>query len=167
MARDLAEYTWWYGGSSQEEYEAERELVGEPYDPEEEDHGYTPEGFDQAFPEWMFRNPGSIQTLNDEQLLALKADHAENGRKAVELFCESLPGQYRAVLMDIQMPVMNGLEMIEKIREIYDGKKRIIVITGYMDDEHYTDMADVYLYKPLNLQHLIDAIEGLLPTLRK
>lgn len=78
MARDLAEYTWWYGGSSQEEYEAERELVGEPYDPEEEDHGYTPEGFDQAFPEWMFRNPGSIQTLNDEQLLALKADHAES-----------------------------------------------------------------------------------------
>ena len=78
MARDLAENTWWYGGSSQEEYEAERELVGEPYDPEEEDHGYTPDGFDQAFPEWMFRNPGSIQTLNDEQLLALKADHAES-----------------------------------------------------------------------------------------
>lgn len=89
---------------------------------------------------------------------------AENGAEGLELIKDYNPD---IIITDIEMPVMNGLEMIEKIREIYDGKKRIIVITGYMDDEHYTDMADVYLYKPLNLQHLIDAIEGLLPTLRK
>ena len=78
MARDTATNTWWYGVDSQEDYLAEREACEEPFDPEEEDASYTPDGFDQSFPEWMFSNTDSVQTLNAEQLLALKSDHQES-----------------------------------------------------------------------------------------
>jgi two-component system sensor histidine kinase/response regulator len=43
-------------------------------------------------------------------------DTAENGREGVQKFMDSAPGTYDAVLMDIRMPVMNGIEAAKQIR---------------------------------------------------
>ncbi|MCI8624564.1 MAG: response regulator [Provencibacterium sp.] len=45
-------------------------------------------------------------------------DIYENGRLAAEAFEKSSPGQYQLILMDVQMPVMNGYEATKAIREL-------------------------------------------------
>ena len=89
---------------------------------------------------------------------------ASNGEEGLELVKQYDP---EVIVTDIEMPVMNGLDMIKKIRELYDDKKKVIVITGYMDDEHHTDLADAYLYKPINLSRLVATIEELLSKQNK
>ena len=84
---------------------------------------------------------------------------AANGAEGLETFKQVRPD---IVVTDLEMPIMSGLEMIEKIREISGRDYPIIVITAYKDDEHYTPLADGYIYKPIRLEELENMIITLL-----
>lgn len=76
---------------------------------------------------------------------------AENGKKGLEFVEQHKPDM---VITDIEMPVMNGLEMIHHIRQRFGAETPIIVVTAYQDEEHFTDLADGYIYKPIEAQEL-------------
>lgn len=64
------------------------------------------------------------------EVIGYRAAFASDGQAAVEMFA---PGKYHAILMDMQMPVVDGLEATKKIREIErlaGGHVRIIALTA-------------------------------------
>ncbi len=83
---------------------------------------------------------------------------ANNGEEAVEIIASGI--HVDLVLMDIQMPVMNGLDATRKIREIEDAARRlpIIAMTGAaMDAERvraYESGMDALIAKPFSLERL-------------
>ncbi len=63
----------------------------------------------------------------------LLVDHAENGQVCLDKLLSKKPGYYDAILMDIRMPVMNGLETTEYIRGLNRKYKDIPIIAMTAD----------------------------------
>ena len=96
-------------------------------------------------------------------------DTAENGKIAVEKVSSSKPGDYDAVLMDIQMPVMNGYEATKKIRELRDPKLAKIPIIAMTANAFSEDVQaakdagmDSHIAKPLDVQKMIETLTEVL-----
>lgn len=109
--------------------------------------------------------------LNAEIILELlkdcgyEADHAENGRLALERFAESEVGYYGVVLMDLLMPEMNGFEAAKAIRALpRDDAKSVKIIAcsanSSPDDRQKAIASGMQelIAKPLEMRKLIDAI---------
>ena len=107
--------------------------------------------------------------MNILSLRDMEADHAENGRIAVDMFAQSAEGTYAAVLMDIRMPVMDGLEAAAAIRALDrpDAKSiPIIALTANAFDEDVQRSLQVgmnaHLSKPVESEHLFETLEQLI-----
>ncbi len=94
-------------------------------------------------------------------------DIAENGAEAVKKVKNSAPGTYDLVLMDIQMPVMNGYEATEQIRALEDpalAKIRILAMTANAFDEDRKQALkcgmDGFLSKPIVMEELIRTLQN-------
>jgi len=93
---------------------------------------------------------------------------AENGKEAVEQYCEHKPD---VVLMDISMPVMNGVDAMNQIRELTndeEGQLPIIAITAGGHAGSRNDLIDKgfseYIQKPFRKEELIRKIAMFLPV---
>lgn len=89
----------------------------------------------------------------------------ENGQMAVERFAASKEGEFDAILMDVQMPVMNGYDATRAIRALKRGDARkipIIAMTAnaFAEDEKEALNAgmDVHLAKPIDIDLLKQVI---------
>ena len=99
-----------------------------------------------------------MDTLEMENV---KADHAENGRIALELFEKSAPGTYAAILMDIRMPEMDGLEATAAIRALDREDARQIPIIAMTANAFEEDVQrslqagmNAHLNKPVESEQL-------------
>ncbi len=106
-----------------------------------------------------------IATIILEQY-GLTVDRALNGQEGVEKVRESGAGYYSAVLMDIQMPVMNGLEAARAIRTLEGGRRGslpIIAMSANAYDEDVRDCQeagmDAHLAKPFDPEDLARVLE--------
>jgi len=106
------------------------------------------------------------------QLISMEGaqiDHAANGRIAVEMFAGSEIGYYDAVLMDVRMPEMDGLEATAAIRAMDRsdaGRIPIIAMTANAFDEDVQRSLQVgmnaHLSKPVEPEHLYQTLEELI-----
>lgn len=97
------------------------------------------------------------------------AERAENGRVALEMFEKSEPGRYSAILMDIRMPEMDGLEAAEAIRALdREDAKRIPIIAltanAFDEDVKMSLQAgmNAHLSKPVDPDHLFRTLGELI-----
>ena len=93
-------------------------------------------------------------------------DTAENGAEAVEKIKNSTPEDYDLVLMDVQMPVMNGYEATKQIRALDDPALSgitVLAMTANAFDEDRKKVLecgmDGFLSKPIIIEELIDTLQ--------
>lgn len=79
-----------------------------------------------------------IQSLLEEQ--GVTSDRAENGRECIEKLCAAAPGTYDAILMDLQMPEMGGIEATKRIRKLPDKRLARIPIIAMTADAFAEDV---------------------------
>ena len=99
------------------------------------------------------------------QMKQIQVESVENGLRAVEAFTSSLPKHYDGILMDIQMPVMNGYEACEKIRTSKHEDAQSIPIIAMTADAFTTDVAKArnvgmndHIAKPINMERLLEVL---------
>ena len=92
-------------------------------------------------------------------------DTAENGQEAVDLVAASAPDYYDLVLMDIQMPVMDGHEATRRIRNLKDkelAKVPVVAMTANAFDEDRKAAKECgmngFISKPINMQEVVQAL---------
>ncbi|MCM1103764.1 MAG: response regulator [Clostridium sp.] len=113
--------------------------------------------------------------MNQEIAVAILGDAgfttevAENGRVAVEMLSRSEPGYYQLVLMDVQMPEMDGYEATAQIRKLKDPKLSNIPIIAMTANAFEEDKQEAlrsgmngHIAKPINIQELFQTLDSVL-----
>ena len=98
----------------------------------------------------------------------MECDRAENGRIAYEMFRDSEPDTYEAILMDIRMPVMDGLEAAAAIRSLDRADAHTIPIIALTANAFDEDVQlslqagmNAHLAKPVEAELLVQTLEEL------
>lgn len=108
-------------------------------------------------------NAQIVKGVLEKQGMAV--DLAENGREGVELFARSGVGEYAAVLMDVNMPVLDGLGAAREIRALGRADAAsvpMIAMTAddaqqFVDDAYAAGM-DAFTTKPIVPKQLFELL---------
>ena len=115
--------------------------------------------------------------LNREILREILTDHglaveeAGNGSEAVTIVAEREPAWFDFILMDIQMPHMNGYEATKKIRALDDAEKANLPIIAMTANAFEEDKQNAYkagmnghIAKPIDVDKLFETLAEVLKT---
>lgn len=99
------------------------------------------------------------------ELEDVQTEHAENGQIAVEMFEQSEEGYYDVVLMDLRMPVMDGLEATRRIRALDRADAKQVPILALTANAYESDVKqsleagmNAHMAKPTDANQLYDTI---------
>lgn len=111
-------------------------------------------------------NAEIAQTLLEDK--GIKVTWAKDGLEAVMMVKENAMDCFDCILMDIQMPRMNGFEACKVIRSLPDDRSKlpIIALTANVFEEDRKDCLDAgmseHVSKPIEIQSLLQTIESVL-----
>ena len=103
-------------------------------------------------------NQEIIKGLLDDECFNI--DTVQNGKDAVEKIVQNST-EYHLILMDMKMPIMNGMEASQKIRQINKTIPIIALTANALDSDKklaYTIGINDYLHKPIDIEILYDLI---------
>lgn len=130
---------------------------------QKEDNGQEEEG-SFAGRHFLVAEDNEINAEIIEELLDIEeatCEIVENGQLAVERFEQSAPGDYDAILMDVQMPVMNGYEATRAIRNLEREDSKFILIVAMTANAFAEDVKDAmdagmdaHIAKPVDMELL-------------
>lgn len=93
--------------------------------------------------------------------------HVWNGKEAVESFASAGPGGYDLILMDVQMPEMDGLEAVQAIRGSGQGDAQKVPVIALTANAFSSDMEEAlecgmndFLAKPIDFEQMYRTIAG-------
>ena len=99
------------------------------------------------------------------QMYDITCDRAENGSVCVEKFQSAVPGSYDAILMDMQMPVMNGLQATSILRSLGEGDAHTVPIIAMTANAFKEDVQrclnagmNAHLSKPVDVAQLLETL---------
>lgn len=108
----------------------------------------------------------AVTILSD---MGFVVDGVNNGEEAVESFCQSSPGTYQAVLMDLQMPIMDGYQASRAIRSSAHPQAEAIPIIALTANAFAQDVAkslaagmNEHISKPIDYEHLLRVLQHLI-----
>lgn len=100
------------------------------------------------------------------QMHGLLVDQAVNGLLALEMFRDSMHGDYDCILMDVRMPVMDGYEATRAIRALEREDAKSIPIVALSANVFATDLGKAHdagmnehVSKPIDIIHLMDVLQ--------
>ena len=99
--------------------------------------------------------------------LEIEFDEVENGKEAIDAIQEK---DYDLVLMDIEMPVMNGLETTVYIREKLPWPKNktfVVALTAHNPQLFFEDFKDVGFNQLLTKPYSVDKISSLVEEVKR
>ena len=103
----------------------------------------------------------AMTVLSENGLLC---ERAEDGEVCVRVLTEKPAGYYDAILMDIQMPRLDGYQATEKIRAMRDARKDILIIAmtanAFEEDKQKAFAAgmNAYIPKPISVENVISTL---------
>jgi CheY-like chemotaxis protein len=119
--------------------------------------------------------PKPILLIDDDELVlqtlgmllesqGYRVEKARNGFEAIE---KAQAQEFALVISDIRMPGMDGIELIQRLRDVNHGNKRKpvpeILITAYADENAYLRALKLnvtdYFYKPFDMDQFLATVE--------
>ena len=98
-----------------------------------------------------------------------RVDAAENGQAALEMLSAAPPDRYQLILMDVQMPVMDGYAATRAIRQLEDKRLASIPIlamtaNAFEEDRRAAQACgmDGHIAKPIDVDHMLRTLESVL-----
>ena len=122
-------------------------------------------------PRILVVDDSSSVVLSLAELLRINGFEIDTALSGIEALHKTEAEEYDLVICDIEMPGINGLEFLSRIRKDYDKDLEVILMTGYLENEYFIEAirlgASDFIHKPIDSKQLLRSIQTVLKRKKK